>query len=146
MFSEPSCTALSRLVALLRAVQIIHHTAHWQTAGATFYGDHLLFERLYTGITEEFDGLAEKAVAYCGVGSVDAPGQAAQILEVIATVTGTDLVRKSLTAEQAVQDEIEECRAVLEAAGELPLGLDNYLQGLADSHETAIYLLGQRLA
>jgi DNA-binding ferritin-like protein len=146
MFSESSCTALSRMIALLRAVQIIHHTAHWQTAGVTFYGDHLLFERLYSGITEEFDGLAEKAVAYCGVGAVDAAAQVGMIAEVIATVTGTDIVRKSLAAEQAVQDEIEECRAALEAAGELPLGLDNFLQGLADSHETAIYLLQQRLA
>ena len=146
MFSEQSRTALSRLVALLRAVQIIHHTAHWQTAGATFYGDHLLFERLYSGITEEFDGLAEKAVAYGGPGCVDALAQVALIAEFVATIGGTDLVRKSLTAEQMLQDEIEECRTALEGAGELPLGLDNFLQGLADSHETAIYLLGQRLA
>lgn len=146
MFSESSCTALSRLVALLRAVQKIHHTAHWQVAGPTFYGDHLMFEHLYTGITKEFDGLSEKAIAYCGAGVVDAAAQEALITEFIATIGGTDLVRKSLAAEQAVQDEIEECRAALEAAGELPLGLDNYLQGLADSHETAIYLLQQRLA
>ncbi len=146
MFSEPSRTALSRMIALLRAVQIIHHTAHWQTAGASFYGDHLLFERLYSSIGEEFDGLAEKAVAYGGPGCVDAAAQVGMIAELVATIGGTDLVRKSLAAEQAVQDEIEECRAALEAAGELPLGLDNFLQGLADSHETAIYLLQQRLA
>lgn len=146
MFSEQSRTALSRLVALLRAVQLLHHTAHWQTAGATFYGDHLLFERLYSGLEGEFDGLAEKAVAYCGPAAVDPLAQAQLVAAFVAGFAGADLARKSLAAEQLLQEEIEEARAVITDAGDMPLGLDNYLQGLADSHETAIYLLQQRIS
>ena len=144
--SEQSASALSRLVALLRAVQLLHHTAHWQTAGATFYGDHLLYERLYTGITEEFDGLAEKTVYLAGVGAVDAVAQAQLVAELVAGFAGADLVRRAYSAEMMLQEEIEECRATLGEAGELPIGLDNFLQGLADSHETACYLLKQRLS
>jgi DNA-binding ferritin-like protein len=93
--SEQSASALSRLVALLRAVQLLHHTAHWQTAGATFYGDHLLYERLYTGITEEYDSLGEKTVYLAGVGAVDAVAQAQLVAGFVAGFAGADLVRRA---------------------------------------------------
>jgi DNA-binding ferritin-like protein len=144
--SEQSASALSRLVALLRAVQLLHHTAHWQTAGATFYGDHLMFERLYSGMTEEYDGLAEKAVYLAGVAVVDAVVQVQLIADFVDNFVEADRVSRALAAEMMLQEEIEECRATLGEAGELPIGLDNFLQGIADSHETACYLLKQRLS
>ena len=144
--SEQSASALSRLVALLRAVQLLHHTAHWQTAGATSYGDHLLFERLYSGMTEEYDRLGEKTVYLAGVGAVDAVAQAQLVAGFVAGFSGADLVHRAYSAEMTLQEEIEECRATLGESGELPIGLDNFLQGIADSHETACYLLKQRLS
>jgi len=34
---------------------------------------------------------------------------------------------------------------LLDSEGHLTLGLDNFLQGLADAHETNLYLIQQRL-
>jgi DNA-binding ferritin-like protein len=51
---------LLQLLAILRALQWSHQTAHWKVRGEPFYGDHLLFQKLYEAVGEEIDTLAEK--------------------------------------------------------------------------------------
>ena len=41
------------LLGLFHAVFWLHWTAHWQTNGDPFYGNHLLFERLYKALVED---------------------------------------------------------------------------------------------
>src|ERR1700760_4998396 len=43
---------LGLLVAVLRAASVVHQSHHWQTRGTSFYGDHLLFEKLYNDSLE----------------------------------------------------------------------------------------------
>jgi len=57
-----------------------------------------------------------------------------------------ELVQRSYLLEQSVQAAIAAARDGYASEGGLPLGLDNYLAGLADAHDTACYLLRQRLA
>src|SRR5690606_33619745 len=38
---------LSAVLSALRAASFLHQTHHWQTSGPSYYGDHLLFDRLY---------------------------------------------------------------------------------------------------
>lgn len=144
--SDLSRSRLLNLLALLRAAQLVHHTAHWQTRGATFYADHQLFARLYGDVLEEADGLAEKLVYLLGPEAVDALDQVLRLHAAVrkAVEVSADLVQRSYALEMSLQAAIAAAREGLAAEGKLPLGLDNYLAGLADAHETACYLLRQR--
>ena len=63
-----------------------------------------------------------------------------------ATESEKDLAKRSLLLEEGLQTVLEAVRDYLRKENELSIGLDNFLQGLADSHETAVYLLKQRTA
>jgi DNA-binding ferritin-like protein len=54
------------MLSFLRYLYLLHQTNHWTASGDPYYGDHLLFERLYTTTVEEIDAIGEKAV---GLGS-----------------------------------------------------------------------------
>lgn len=137
---------LSNLLAMLRAAQASHHHGHWVTKGSTFYGDHLLFEKLYTAIEEEIDSLAEKAVQQFGDKTVELVPQFEDITACLQKWTEEgDLFKRALLVEKTLQVAIEDYRQELKDSGYLSIGLDNFLAQLADSHETALYLLGQRV-
>lgn len=146
--SPNSQRLLTQLLAILRAAQWSHLTTHWQVRGVPQYGDHLLFERIYAGMSGEIDGLAEKCVAYFGPESVDALDsvtQAAQVIEAYYAGEGADPIKRALILEQHVQNALALTYSRLQELGEMSLGLDDFLMATANAHETAIYLLRQRL-
>ena len=57
---------LSVILSHLKFLSSLHQNHHWITNGDPFYGDHLLFQRLYEGAIEDIDAIAEKSI---GVGS-----------------------------------------------------------------------------
>lgn len=131
------------LLSTLQAIERLEHSAHLQAQGPEFYADHLLFGRLYEGVQDEIDGLSEKMVATFGPDVVDADARAADAAELLARweAGDGDALGRALAAELELQAAI----AGALAAGGLSPGLENFLQGLADDHETAIYLLQRRL-
>jgi len=132
-------TALQDLLAALRAAHFVHWTNHWASRGEAFYGDHQLFGRLYEAVVEEIDGLAEKLVAL-DVQAVEPQDAIARMVEYVNTWTAEgDILAQSTRAEQDLQDIVAGA-----LAGENSVGMENFLQGIADAHETALYLLGQR--
>jgi len=135
---------LQELLALLRAAQWSHWTSHWQTSGPQYYGDHLLLERLYTGITEEIDTLAEKVVAYYGPDSVDPVSQAKMMKSFLEMTAENDPIRRALRIETVLMTAFEESFRRLESMNRLPLGLNDYLAATANAHDTFLYLLKQR--
>lgn len=139
-------TVLSNLLAHLRAMGWNHLTSHWQVAGDTSYGDHLLFERLYGKVVEETDGLAEKLVGLFGKDAVDGAEQAKLMAFAMyqASSTGCPFER-GLQMERAFQVMVKKTLDALEALGTLSLGLDDFIRTMANDHETHIYLLQQRL-
>ena len=70
---------LGGVLALLRAQALSYQTSHWQVRGDDYYGNHLMFERLYGSVGEEIDTLAEKIVGYVGVEGVALPDQMEKI-------------------------------------------------------------------
>lgn len=50
---------MTELLYILNALNIFYKSCHWKSQGDFFYQDHLLFERLYSAIDEEMDGLVE---------------------------------------------------------------------------------------
>ena len=138
---EGTCVSL---LSTLQAIERLHHSAHLQAQGPEAYSDHLLFQRLYTDVQHEIDGLSEKMVATFGPGVVDADARAADAAELLDEWQSNDdgPVERALAAELELQDAIS---GALPQDG-LSAGMENFLQGLADAHETAIYLLQQRLS
>lgn len=137
---------LFNLLAVLRAAQMSHHHAHWCVKGEAFFADHELFSDLYTSMDSEIDTLAEKSVNQFGVKVVDLCAQLAMMHKCAETWDSEpDLYRRALEIEQGIQRAIVHCRKALDADDALSLGLDNFLVGIADSHEKPLYLLGRRL-
>lgn len=137
---------LSGLLALLRAMHWMHWTAHWVSKGMPYYGDHLLFERLYTGMTDEIDTLAEKLVAGFGAEAVCPKCQSKLMANIVASqVEQPDIVMRAKDSEDILQVVLKAIFESLEDRDELSLGMNDFLAALANAHETNQYLLGQRL-
>jgi DNA-binding ferritin-like protein len=145
---------LMSVVAALRAVAQLHQSHHWQARGVSYYGDHLLFERLYNDAQGGIDAVAERTVGLFGPDWVDAQQlveatqrHLAEVNEMARGVAIHDsgMVRLSLAAEMALVEQIGKVKELLRAQGKLSGGTANLLDGIADQHEQSIYLLKQRL-
>lgn len=143
---KESLLILGSLLALMRAVHWSHWTSHWEVAGESYYGDHLLFARLYEGLEEEIDVLAEKLVAYFGNESVNLVNQIDHTkiyVEKLSTVECP--VERGRYAEEILQTAFKESYDKLTKLKDISLGLDDFLMATANNHETNLYLLNQRL-
>lgn len=140
-------TPLSTMLACLQASAMVHQAHHWSTRGPSFYADHLLFERLYNESLDFIDQVAERAVGMGQPGSILAVDQARLILSFVNVpppVGPDDMVRLSLALETAVLQAVDVVIDIMEDNGTMTSGLANLLEGLADKHESFVYLLRQR--
>ena len=136
---------LIQLLAILRALHWSHWTSHWKSKGENSYQTHLLFERLYTGVAEDIDTLAEKIVSDFGpeaLGDLPVMAMSTRFLRGHEEVS---MIPRALAMEEHLQKAIKTAYEELKASGSLPLGMDDFLMALANSHETNLYLLRQNL-
>lgn len=136
---------LCHILGMLMAMRQNYHSSHWQVGGPNFYGDHLMFERLYESVEGDIDTLGEKIVAKYGSDQVDG----SKLSQIQAHYVGDwsqeqDPVQRGLASEKMFQSTVKGVYDSLKQSGELSLGLDDFLMTMADSHETNEYLLGQR--
>lgn len=133
---------LQTFLAYLKALHWLHWTLHWTSAGPASYSDHLLFERLYTGVQGEIDSFAEKIVGMRDMGVVSPVDSITRTLGAMKEwESETDPVQKAYRAENDFYAFLNE---MLQRP--FPPGMENFLQGVADAHDTHLYLLRQRLA
>ena len=134
---------LQAVLALLRAQVVLYQTAHWQISGPQSYADHLLFERLYGGLGAEIDGLAEKMVSYGGPESVDPQVIEQMVLGCVTkAVTTSGFHARMLRLEEVLQQLLTLISGP-DAEEDLPIGVIDFLNGMASDHESHIYLLKQ---
>jgi DNA-binding ferritin-like protein len=144
---------LSVALVHLKYLAALHQNHHWTAMGDPYYGDHLLFERLYNGITEEIDAVAEKAIGLGSTQNVNLHLQYHQLLKLIvghgsaSTIPqSSELARKSLLAEMNFLLVMKHLCDTLKGCGMMTHGLDNMLAGIEDKHESHVYLLKQRVS
>lgn len=143
---EIAVEMLQWLLGCLRAQYWNYQESHWQTKGGHFYGNHLLFQRLYESVPEQVDTLAEKMVGTYGVESVDGLDVGAKFESFIRRWHDTECLHKrGLLSEQDFQQICKRVYDQLKAMGELSLGMDDFLMAAANDHETNEYLLRQVL-
>lgn len=134
-------------IATLKALALIHQHSHWLTRGDTFYGDHLLFERLYNSTLENLDLAAEKFIGLMGDACLDYEMQADllhQVLTKYRNLEGSP-VEMSLSIEKGFLKLSKDAYEALEAEDKMTLGLDDMIMAIASKREEAVYLLQQTL-
>lgn len=135
---------LTKLLALLRAQYMSYQTSHWVSAGDSGYAHHLLFQRLYESIAEQIDTLAEKMVGNIDAESVALDEQMDLMKDFCDSwCSEENLFERGLKSEEEMQAAFKEAYDELQKAGELSLGMDDYLMATASEHDTNIYLLQQ---
>jgi DNA-binding ferritin-like protein len=133
-------------IALIRSVALVHKNSHWLTNGPNFYGDHLLFDRIYKTAADDADALAEKLIGLFGPEVLDLHMQAQMIGKILKDFSTDDPIQTSLEAEKKFLYCSEKVYTMLEREGDkLTLGLDDLLMSIASNRETAVYLLQQTL-
>ena len=139
--------ALQGILVLLRVLQIGVQEGHWTVKGQSYYGDHLLLQRIYTSVNDEIDGIGERIVAYAGPSYVDSDVITEKANTILRELRKRkDPIQQTLAAEEMLQVALRKTYDALKASGGLSLGLDDFLMGIASAHDTNRYLLKQRLA
>lgn len=145
---EKKILQLSNLyVATLRQIYLTHQYSHWTTRGDAFYGDHLVFERLYKSAADDADSAAEKMIGLFGAESVNYDSQRnfmTKLAEKYSSLDG-EPVKMSLAIEKHFLDFSKEVYKAFDDDGVLSLGLDDLIMQIASSRETSVYLLNQIL-
>lgn len=134
---------MKQVLIYARALYQMYQNFHWRSAGPQYYGDHLLYERLYGDLQGELDQLAEKTLGTGGELEPVSDGKAAADLldKLTSDTSGTDdFPKEAIIAEEGFLE-------VIRDIPERPLsdGVENLLQGIADKHEEHLYLLKQRV-
>lgn len=145
-YSYPAPGALKGLMSLLHAILLTHWNAHWKSSGPTSYGDHLLFQRMYEAVQGEIDTLAEKLSSGLYLTEFSHAEVVADASRFVSRWEDTyaDLVERSLEAEKSLQIHLQLTFSDLEHESILPLGLNDYLASVANTHDTHIFLLHRR--
>lgn len=143
---------LKKYLALMKALQNYYQHAHWISKGEPYYGDHLLFERLYGSMNEQIDGLAEKMVGVGGDHFVCVKtimNITAKILshipEMDENTLGYELAKSGIKLEKMFLAYTKNLYGKMKEEGSLTLGFDDMLMSLYNEHESNVYLLGQRV-
>jgi DNA-binding ferritin-like protein len=142
------CEKIAALyIATLKAMAIIHQQNHWLTKGSNFYGDHLLFERLYSGTLENLDAAAEKFIGVFGDACMSYDMQADLLNKVLLKYKNLEgsPAEMSLAVEKEFLKFSEEAHACFEREGRMTLGLDDLLCAISSKREESVYLLKQVL-
>jgi DNA-binding ferritin-like protein len=135
---------LQEVLGLLRGQYWNYWTSHWQVKGPNFYGNHLLFQRIYEGIQAEVDTLAEKIVGYFGEEHVENTVIMEKMHHWFDEWNKTkDPLDRAIQSEQDMQVAFKRCYDKLKEMDDISLGLDDFLMAVANAHETNLYLLQQ---
>jgi starvation-inducible DNA-binding protein len=142
---------MKKYLSLLKALQAYYQHAHWISKGEPFYGDHLLFERLYGTVNEQIDSLAEKMVALGGDHYVCVRTVMKMTSEVLQKIPemgedtlGLELAQSALKLEKMFLSSTKNLYNKLKEDEALTLGLDDMLMSFYNEHEGNVYLLTQR--
>lgn len=141
------CKVAGLYLATLKAIYLVHQHSHWTTKGTSFYGNHLLFQRLYEAAQGSADMAAEKFLGLFGEDGVDFQYQNGLLSKVLAKFDklSADPAEMSLAAEKEFIKLSKDSYDAFDDEGALSLGLDDMLMSIASKSEEAVYLLQQTL-
>jgi len=136
------------LLAAIRSISLIHQQNHWISKGKSFYGDHLLFMRLYEETDKIVDVIAEKTVGLAESSFVLLAPQLTHIANLV------NILNDSLSQENPCETSYQavlflnslttEIFNRLETSRLLTPGLEQTIGTILETIESHMYLLKQR--
>jgi DNA-binding ferritin-like protein len=143
---SPVVNALIAVHVALEVEQMLFHAYHWRSKGQDYYGDHLLYQRLYLARAEEIDRIGEVLMAVGGADSVVPSVTVTGMLDLVnrtEKVGNSDAERGLLLVEETLH-RINDANNLLGKEA-YALAVNNVLAGFSDKHLEALYLLRQRV-
>lgn len=144
------CSKVAALyIATLKAIALIHQHNHWTNRGSNFFGNHLMFEKLYNSALENVDEAAEKFIGLFGDDCLNYDLQTdllSKVLSRYSKLEGSPL-EMSLAVEKDFLKFSGEAYDCFENEGKLEhsLGLDDMIMEIASKREESVYHLQQTL-
>ena len=140
---------LHDILCTLRTMYVHYQNLHWESKGANFYGDHLMFQRMYGVVAKETDTVAEKILGLTGnalwVSDRHSLQHGFDTIQIWYSVAPEDSISRALFSEAYILEQLDYARSVLDDNDSLTYGLDDMLSSVASKHEEHVYLLRQRL-
>ena len=136
-------------VTYLRGLYLLHQNHHWQVKDSKFYGNHLLFQRLYEEVSVQIDKAAEKCIGHFGPQVLNLADQSEylqsviQSFEVSLSPNSELALKSSLRAEENFQKISNALYDLLKKTGDLTFGLDDFIMAGVGASEDRCYLLKQ---
>lgn len=142
---EKCCQIAGLYLATLRAIYFIHQQNHWLSKGNDFYGNHLLFQRLYESAQADADTAAEKFIGLLGEDGLDLSFQADLLHKILKRYQGLsgNPLQMSLAIEKEFLKLSKDAYDGFETEGVMTLGLDDMIMAIASKREESVYLLQQ---
>lgn len=142
---DKCCKVAALYVATLKAIALIHQHSHWTTKGVAFYGDHLLFERLYQSALEDLDLAAEKFIGLFGDECLNYDLQIELLSKVMSKYKNLEgsPVAMSLSVEKDFIKLSKDAYNCFEEEGRMTLGLDDMVMAISSQREESVYFLQQ---
>jgi DNA-binding ferritin-like protein len=131
-----------KVIATLRSLSHYYQTAHWVSKGSQYYGDHLLFQRLYDATNADIDVVGEKAM---GITKNDASVGLKENISIMIKILNNMEDNSFSSALKLEKAFVKLCDDQAKNALEHSEGVKNMFAGLADKHEGHCYLLQQRV-
>lgn len=136
---------MSEYLDHLRAMYMVHQNNHWETNGNNYYGNHLLLQRIYEGVSELVDEAAEKIVGVYGKIHQGDVSEIVKKYQVELTEDPDAYIKSSLEAEKDFQQLAEKTYHTLKDSSTLTLGVDDMIMSQVSKSEVHTYLLQQAL-
>ena len=132
-------------LATLRAIYFIYQQDHWLNKGNNFYGNHLLFQRLYENTLSDIDITAEKLVGLFDGKPIEYKLQTELLNKVLKSYDNSDIFENAIKIEKDFIKLSKDLYLLLNEEHYLTLGLDNMIMAISDNHEKNLYLLKQTM-
>ena len=142
---EKSLKIAGLFIASLKAIVLIHQNNHWTSKGETYFGNHLMFERLYNSAKDDLDAAAEKFVGLFGNECLEYKSQTSLLSQILSKYEGLsgETVAQSMAIEKEFIKFCQDAYESFEKEGSLTLGLDDLIMSISSNREEAVYHLQQ---
>jgi DNA-binding ferritin-like protein len=134
---------LCAYLALLRTMTLVFQNSHWKCQSPVFYGNHLLFERIYNDSAELTDAMAEKLIGLFGNDALNHAEQIELIAGFYKKYISDNHIENSLNISKDFVKAADDTYQRIKEMGNMTLGLDDMIMAQSSKVEEFVYLLNQ---
>jgi len=134
---------LNGYLATTRMMVLVFQHSHWKCKGSHFYGNHLMFERVYKDARKLVDLIAEKLIGIYGNDALMHDKQVAMMSELFNQFNGEEHFDNAIGAAELFLQLSEDTYNRLKEMDSLTLGMDDMIMSNASKVEEFLYLMRQ---